>query len=148
MVRIKSLRIYLALCLILNLFIYQVDIVGTYPESLFGNNELLIFMKLPPKIQYLRQIQEDILYRLLRSLYRLWNQNVIIFYKKIRFVQLNGELSILIRYSENKTSIVSIYINDFLLTLHKIDTLEVLKKSLSKEYNTKDLGKVKTIIRW
>lgn len=29
-----------------------------------------------------------------------------------------------------------------------MDTLEILKKSLSKEYNTKDLGEVQTIIGW
>lgn len=52
-VKRESLRIYLALCLMLNLFIHQVDIVGAYLESLLDNNELPIFMKLPPGIQHL-----------------------------------------------------------------------------------------------
>ena len=42
---------------------------------------------------------------------RLWNQNVIVFYKSIGFVQLNGDPSILIRRSEGETSIVSVYCN-------------------------------------
>ena len=50
-VRRESLRIYLALCLMLNLFIHQVDIVGAYLESLLGNNELPIFMKLLLKVR-------------------------------------------------------------------------------------------------
>lgn len=54
-VRKESLRIYLALCLMLNLFIHQVDIVGAYLESLLGDNEVLIFMKLPPEMHHLRQ---------------------------------------------------------------------------------------------
>lgn len=55
-VRRESLRIYLALCLMLNLFIHQVDIVGAYVESLLGDNELPIFMKLPPGMYHLRQV--------------------------------------------------------------------------------------------
>ncbi len=55
-VRRESLQIYLALCLMLNLFIHQVDIVGAYLESLLGDNEQPIFMKLPPGLHHLRQI--------------------------------------------------------------------------------------------
>ena len=90
-VRRESLRIYLALCLMLNLIIHQVDIVGAYIESLLSDNELPIFMKLPPGMHNLRQIREGLLCRLLRSLYglkqsgRLWNQNVVAFYKCIGF---------------------------------------------------------------
>lgn len=79
---------------------------------------------------------------------KLWNQNVIVFYKRIGFIQLNKNPSIFIKCSENEISIVSIYVNDFLLTSDKIDSFEALKKSLLKEYNTKDLGEVKTIIGW
>lgn len=153
-VRRELLRIYLALCLMLNLFIHQVDIVGAYLESLLGDNELPIFMKLPPGMHHLCKVRKGLLCRLLRSLYglkqsgRLWNQNVIAFYKNIGFVQLNEDPSILIRRLENETSIVSEYVNDFLLASDTMDTLEALKKSLSKEYNTKDLGEVKTIIGW
>lgn len=120
-VRRESLRIYLAFCLILNLFIHQVDIVGAYLESLLGDNEFPIFMKLPPGIQHLRQIRNDLSCRMLGSLYglrqsgRLWNQNVIAFLKSIGFTQLNGDPSILIRRSEKETSIVSVYVDDFLL---------------------------------
>ena len=70
-VRRESLRIYLALCLMLNLFIHQVDIVSAYLESPLGNNKLPIFIKLPPGMHDLRQIREGLLCRLLRSLYRL-----------------------------------------------------------------------------
>ena len=43
-VRRKSLRIYLAICLALNLFIHQVDIVGAYLKNLLDDNEFPIFM--------------------------------------------------------------------------------------------------------
>lgn len=69
--RRKSLQIYLALCLMLNLIIYQVDIVGTYLESLLGDNKLPIFMKLPPRIHQLYKVRKGLLYKLLKSLYSL-----------------------------------------------------------------------------
>lgn len=91
---------------------------------------------------------------MLRSLYglkqlkRLWNKNVISFYKSIGFKQLNGNLSILIRQTKEEISVVSMYIDNFLLVSNTIDTLQMLKDMLGKEYKIKDLGKVKTIIRW
>ena len=138
----------------LNLFIHQVDIVGAYLESLLKGNELPIFMKLPPGMHDLRQIQKGLLCRLLRSLYglkqsgRLWNQNVIAFYKRIGFTQLNGDPSILIWRLGDEISIVNVYVDNFLLASNTMSTLGALKNSLAKEYNTKDLGEVKTIIRW
>lgn len=49
-VRRESLQIYLALCLMFHLIIYQVDIVGAYLESLLDDYKFPIFMKLPPKM--------------------------------------------------------------------------------------------------
>lgn len=55
-VKRKLLQIYLALCLALNLFIYQANIVEAYLESLLNDNELPIFMKLLPGVHKFRQI--------------------------------------------------------------------------------------------
>lgn len=41
---------------------------------------------------------------------------------------------------------MSVYIDNFLFTSDKINTFEVLKKFLSKKYDKKDFGEVKTII--
>lgn len=55
------------------------NILGTYLESLFGNDKLPIFMKLLPEMHNLRQIWKSLLYKLLKSLYnlkqseKLWN---------------------------------------------------------------------------
>lgn len=152
--RRESLCIYLAICLALNLIIHQVDIVGAYLESLLDDNKYTIFMKLPPGMHELRQVREGLLCRLLRSLYglkqseRLWNKNVIAFYKSIGFRQLNGDPSILIRQVENETSVVSVYVDDFLLASNTMNAIQTLKDALGKEYEMKDLGKVNTIIGW
>ena len=55
-VRRYSLRIYLAFCLMLNLFVHQVDIVSAYLESQLGGNEFPIFIKLLPGMYHLSQI--------------------------------------------------------------------------------------------
>ena len=153
--RRKLLQIYLAICLFLNLIIHQVDIVGAYLESNLSNNKFPIFMKLPPGMHQLRQVRERLFCRLLRSLYdlkqsgRLWNQNVITFFTSIGFRQLKRNPSILIRQSATgEISIVSVYIDDFLLASNTIKNLDELKAALSNAYDVKDLGEVKTIIGW
>lgn len=55
-IRKKLLQIYLAFCLILNLFIYYVDIIAVYLESLLGDNKLPIFIKLLLKMHHLCEI--------------------------------------------------------------------------------------------
>ena len=67
----ELLQIYLAICLFLNLIIYQVDIVGAYLKSNLSNNKFPIFIKLPPKMHQLCQVKEELLWRLLKSLYNL-----------------------------------------------------------------------------
>lgn len=88
------MRIYLAICALLGLITHQVDIVGAYLESLLDDNEFPIYMKPPPGIERMRK---GLHCRLLRSLYglkqsgRLWNQNVIAFYKRLGFRPLNAD---------------------------------------------------------
>ena len=43
---------------------------------------------------------------------------------------------------------ISIYVDDFLLASNSSKALAWLKNAISNEYNIKDLGEVKTIIRW
>lgn len=134
------------------MFIYQVNIVGAYLESLLNNHKFPIFMRLPQKIYKLPKIRKRLLGRLLRSLYGckqlggLSNQNVIAFQKSIGFKQLNGDPNILIRQTKNKISIISVYVDNFFWLSKAIATLEALKKLFSIKYETNDLGDVKTII--
>ena len=150
----ESLRIFLAISAMLGLVIHQVDIVGAYLESLLDDNEFPIYMKLPPGMHQFRQVREGLLCRLLKSFYglrqsgRLWNQNVIAFFKSLGFIQLNGDPSILMRKSKEETTLVSVYVDDFLLASNSTDTVETVKKELGNEYNVKDLGEVETIIGW
>lgn len=138
----------------LGLIIHQVDIVDAYLESLLDDNKFPIYMKLPPEMHQFCQVREGLLCKLLKSLYglkqsgRFWNPNVIAFFKSLGFVQLNGDPSILMRQAKEETTLVNVYVDDFLLASNNADTLEIVKRELGKEYNVKDLGEVKTIIGW
>lgn len=61
-------------------------------------------------------------------------------------MQSNKDFSIFIRYLKGKTTIISIYVKDFLLASNTIIIFKVLNKFFFKEYNRKNLGKVKPII--
>ena len=50
--------------------------------------------------------------------------------------------------TNKEISIMSMYIDNFLLASNTMSSLKELKRCFAKKYNTKDLEEVKTIIRW
>lgn len=95
---------------------------------------------------------------MLRSIYglkqsgRLWNQKVIAFFTSLGFIALNADPSILIHQEEGgeneNITMVSVYVDDFLLAAKQQKDLDWIKAKLKEEYNVKDLGEVKYIIGW
>lgn len=126
-VRRQLLRIFLAISCLFNFIIEQVDIVGAYLESLLGDNDLPIFMKLPPGMEKLQTVRAGLVCKLLRSIYglkqsgRLWNQKVTAFLRSLGFEALNADPSILIhRRSDGEithVTLISVYVDDFLLAV-------------------------------
>lgn len=70
---------------------------------------------------------------------------MIAFFNGLGFVELNGDPSILMRQSKEEITLVSVYVDDFLLASNNADKLETVKRELGKEYNIKDLGEVEAI---
>lgn len=138
------------------LIIKQIDIVETYLESLLSDNDLFIFMKLPPSFESFRSIRARPVCKLLHSIYglrqsgRLWNQKVVSFFKSLGFYVLNANAGILIHHGkeEGDITMVSVYMDDFLLAFKHRTSMDWIKKNLKGEYNVKNLGEVKTIIGW
>lgn len=52
----------------------------------------------------------------------------------------------MIYYLEDKIIIVNVCVNNFLLASNIMNTFNILKQSLAREYDIKDLEEVKTII--
>lgn len=155
----KLLWIFLAILCLFEFIIKQVDIIGAYLESLvLGDNNLFIFMKLLSKMKKLQTVKVGLMYMLLWSIYRLrqsdclWNQIVTTFFRDFGFVVLNADLSILIYWRRNDRityiTLISIYINNFLLAANNKKLVNLIKKRLKSRYNIKDLGEINTIIGW
>lgn len=60
----------------------------------------------------------------------------------------NADLCILVYRQGNLFILIVVYIDNFLFKSQSQNKLEWLKDQLMKEFNIKDLGKVKTIIGW
>ena len=67
-VRRKSLRIFLAIAIILEMIFIQMDIIGVYLGSALGQNKHPIFIKIPQRCLV---DQEDLVCKILKSLYGL-----------------------------------------------------------------------------
>lgn len=48
-IRQKSLRIFVVIATMLGMIILQIDVIGAYLESSFGQNEHLIYIKIPQR---------------------------------------------------------------------------------------------------
>ena len=113
-------------------------------------------MKLPPGFESFRSVRSGLVCRLLRSIYglrqsgRLWNQKVVAFLRSLGFNTLNADPSILIYHGKEQDDItmISVYVDDFLLASKHRSSMDWIKDKLKAEYNVKDLGEVKTIIGW
>lgn len=119
--RKKSLKIFLVILYLLNLIVEYVNIIGAYLKSLLTDNNLPIFIKLPPRIEAFRSIKTGLVAQLLRSIYRLrqssqlWNQKVIAFFKNFGFKTLNVDLCIFVKQTKKGIILVNVYLDDFLL---------------------------------
>lgn len=98
------------------------DVIGTYLESALGQNEQLIFMKIPQGRQTGR---EGLVCKILKSLYglkqagRLWNKTIVKFFKKIGFNPTNGDLCILVFRKKKQLIIVEVYVDDLILAANQ-----------------------------
>lgn len=75
---------------------------------------------------------------------------MIAFLKSIGFLPLNTNTSILIYYDKDKdnVTIMSLYIDNFLIVAKHQNLMELFKSYFKVEYNVRDLEKVKIIISW
>lgn len=115
-------------------------------------------MKLPSGFETFKavQIKNRLVCRLFRNIYRLrqlgrpWNEKPIVFLKSLSFFALNLDISILIYYGKNSENItiISVYIDNFLLASKYQTSTNWIKSNLKEEYNMKNFGNIKTIIGW
>lgn len=62
---------------------------------------------------------------------------------------MNKNSSIIIRHVlDRKTTMISIYLDNFLLTSNHLSILDILKEILGWKYSIKYFGEIQTIIKW
>ena len=143
------MRIFLVIAIMLRMTLLQINVIGAFIKSFFGQKDQPIYIKIP---QEYRSGQERLVYKSLKSLYslkqaeRLWNKTIIKFFQKIGFVLISANSCILAYIQGDVFILVGIYVHDFLFKSQSQDGLQWLKDWLIKEFNMKDLGKGKTII--
>ena len=129
-IRRKSLRIFLAIAIMLGMILIQMDVIGTYLKSALDQNEQPIYMKISQRCQAGRK---RLVCKILKSLYelkqagRLWNKTIIKFFRKIGFTPTNANICILTIKRKGKLIIVGIYVDDLFLRSRSLKALEWLK---------------------
>ena len=82
----------------LEIILIEIDVIKAYLENAFGQNKQPIFMKI---FQKCLVSQEDLVCKILKSLYRLkqvmklWNMIIIRFFQRIGFTSTNMGICIL-----------------------------------------------------
>ena len=131
------------------MILVQIDVVRSYLESAIGQNKQPIYMRISRRCIVGR---ERLIYKLLKSLYRLkqavrfWNKTLIKFCLRIGFTPTNVDVCIFITQRKRELIIIEVYLDNLILRSLSTNALECLKNQFIKEFNMKDLGEVKTII--
>ena len=134
----------------LGMILLQMDIIGAYLESFFEQGDHHIYMRIPPGCKIGR---EGLVCKIFKSLYglkqaeRLSNKTLIKFFQKIGFVATNADPCILAYLKNNIFIIVGVYVDDLALAFQSQDGLNWLNDQFIQEFNMRDLGETKTIIR-
>lgn len=117
-IRQEFLRIFLAISVLLNLILIQINVIDAYLKSALKQNEQLIFIT----VAQVRQLgRNGLVCKSCKSLYdlkraeKLWNKTVIKFFEKLGFDTMNRDPCILIMVYERDLIIIEIYIDNSLL---------------------------------
>ena len=141
-VRLESLRTVIALAVQNGLKIHQVDVT-----TAFLNGELLeeVYMKQPKG--FIVKGQEHLVCRLKRSIYglkqspRCWNYALDTKLKKMGFIPTASDPCIYMS-SEGEMFVIGVYVDDIVLAGKSDKRIEEVKKTLAKQFDIKDMGKL------
>ncbi|MCO5564765.1 hypothetical protein L7F22_018433 [Adiantum nelumboides] len=79
----------------------------------------------------------------LRQAPRVWCEKITRFLRKIGFKQTIADHSLVLKHVDGEISVVVIYVDDLILTRSHDGQIMDVKKSLSRQYNMKDLGELR-----
>ncbi|GAU29902.1 hypothetical protein TSUD_379930 [Trifolium subterraneum] len=142
--RWDTIRAILALAAKENWKVFQLDV-----KSAFLHGELTrdIYVEQPPGYQ---KGNKDMVYKLKKALYglkqapRAWYSKIEAYFTVEQFKKCSHEHTLFVKYgSNNKTLIVSLYVDDLICTGNDLSMIHDFKESMKKNFAMTDLGKMK-----
>jgi len=146
-VRITLVRLILAILAHMYLELYQMDVRTMF---LSGEQNKEIYMDKP--LGFETKGQERKICKLKRSIYgfkqasRQWNVKFHQAILKDGFTMMEKDHCIYLKCSNNSFIILSLYVDDILITGNSKEMINTTKKWLSSNFNMKDMGKVSYVL--
>ena len=143
--KMNTIRILLSLAANFNWCLQQFDIKNAF---LHGDLEEEVFMEPPPGFKNL--FSGDKVCRLKKALYglkqspRAWFGRFTKAMIAMEYKQSQGDHTLFIKHFDHgKITALLVYVDDIIITGDNMEEIEVLKKCLAKEFEVKDLSKLK-----
>ncbi|KAJ9565578.1 hypothetical protein OSB04_001544 [Centaurea solstitialis] len=140
--RWDTIRAILALAALKGFKIYQLDV-----KSAFLHGELTETVYVEQPLGYVRSGDESKVYKLKKALYglkqapRAWYSRIDAYFKKEGFVKCPYEHTLFLKSDkEGNILIVSLYVDDMIVTGSKESMMEEFKQSMKSEFDMSDLG--------
>lgn len=143
-VKIKSIRLLLAISIERDWKIYQLDITPAYLHGTLGED---VYMYQPYPF---KKDPEDGVCLLKKSLYGLkqsgneWNACLNTSLKSIGMIRSWADPCVY--YSKDKELIIGVYVDDILITAKDEERIRSFKQQIADRFETKDLGEAKRIL--
>ncbi|KAK8935837.1 hypothetical protein KSP39_PZI013998 [Platanthera zijinensis] len=142
--RLTTIRLILVLAAKNGYHVYQLDV-----KSAFLNGELIEEVYVCQPQGFIAKGKEGKVYRLLKALYglkqapRAWHHNIDAFFLEEGFTRSPIEPTLYIKEEEEGKMIVSLYVDDLILTGSNKTQIEKFKEKLKMRYEMTDLGSLK-----
>lgn len=143
-VKYSTLRLLLALAVKLNLKITHLDVKTAFLNGLLKEN---VYMKQPEG--FVVKGFENKVCKLKKAIYglkqssRSWYERVDVFLSKLGYERSKLEPCLYSKNENNSLTLVTLYVDDFLILSDSNNETKHLKEHLNSEFKIKDLGNVK-----
>jgi len=141
--KMNTVRILLSLAAVFNWNLQQFDVKNAF---LHGDLDEEIYMEVPPAFES----KKGMVCRLKKALYglkqspRAWFGRFTKVMIKLGYRQSQGDHTLFIRHSKTgKVTALLVYVDDIIVTGDDSEEMQSLKKCLFKEFDIKELGKLK-----
>lgn len=141
--RLDTVRVLLALAAQGAWEVFQLDV-----KSAFSLGELQeeVFVQQPAG--FIKKGKEDQIYRLKKALYglkqapRAWYSKIETYFAKEQFERCHNEHTLFTKKDHDNILIVSLYVDDLIITGNSRNMCEEFKSSMKLEFDMTDLGKI------